>query len=219
MKGLWQLGEWSGYPGDTLAVHQITCPFCLEKGNFSCVFDAKKKNPTSEKILHFSTLQCGNCAGYVMVLWSASSDLQRHHDYRVLPSPQRLEKAPDAWPADVGRYWLQAHRSLSDENWDAAAVMARSAMQVALRSKGATGSNLKQEINSLGNTGLVPPVMLEWSHEVRELGNDSAHPTPGQSPTSPQDARDIVSFIDYFFEYLYTLPHQIAQYRKRKSAP
>src|SRR3990172_7568937 len=147
----WDLGEWSGHHGDKLAIYQITCPFCMEKGNFSVDFDVEKKKPNGHKVLHFSTLKCGNCAGYVMVLWSACSHGGREgmHDYRVLPWSQRIDNAPEIWPADVGRYWLQAHRCLKDENWDAAAVMARSSLQLAIRGQGAQGRNLKQEIDDL----------------------------------------------------------------------
>ena len=57
--------------------------------------------------------------------------------------------------------------------------------------------------------------MKDWSNYVRELGNDSAHPEPDQSPTNPKDALDITNFLDYLLEYLYSLPHQIEQYRNR----
>ena len=59
--------------------------------------------------------------------------------------------------------------------------------------------------------------MAEWSHEVRELANESAHPKPGQQPTDHKDARDVVYFLDYLLEYLYDLPHRIEQYRNRDS--
>lgn len=216
MKSWWDLGEWSGYRGSELSHYQITCPFCLEKGNFSQVFHAEKKKPNGSKAIHFSTLKCGSCAGYVMALWSASSSGSMH-DFRVLPWPQKIEKFPEEWPADVGRFWLQAHRSAKDENWDAAVVMARSSMQLALRDKGAAGANLKQEINDLSSKGLLPPTMIEWSHEVRELGNDSAHPKPGQAPTIDRDAKDILQFLDYLLEYLYSIPHRINQYRARRA--
>lgn len=58
--------------------------------------------------------------------------------------------------------------------------------------------------------------MKDWSDHVRELGNDSAHPNPGQAPTNPQNARDIVSFLDFLLDCLYALPHQIQQYRERR---
>lgn len=213
----WDLGEWSGQSGSELALYQITCPFCTERGNFAVEHHAEKKKPNGRKVLNFDTLKCGNCASYVMVLWSASSDHSGHHDYRVLPWPRKVESFPKHWPDQVGRFWLQAHRNLTDQNWDATVVMARSALQVALRDHNAEGANLKQEIDGLTSRGVLPPLMKDWAHNLRELGNESAHPQPGQAPATPQDARDIVHFLDFLLEYLYDLPHRIKSYRDRKN--
>lgn len=218
MDSWWQLGEGQGYRGEDLAVHQISCPFCMERGNFKSAFHAEKKKPNSGKKLNFDTLECGNCKGYVMVLWSASEHKysQTLHNFKVLPWPLNFNKSPDHWPQAIGRYWLQAKRSIRDESWDAAAVMARSALQLALRDYKATGNSLKQEIDDLAVKGVLPPIMREWSDHVRDLGNDSAHPNPAQEPTSPKDAQEIVRFLDFLLEYLYSLPHRIEEYRGRK---
>jgi len=216
----WDLGEGIGYSGTQLELFRIECPFCLEKGNFAVDHQASKRKPNTGKVLHFDTLKCVNCGGYVMVLWSAgefASPLSGLYSYRVLPWPLETTSFPDHWPQNIGRYWLQAHRSVQQENWDAAAVMARSAMQLALREHGATGRTLAQEVESLANTGVLPPLMKEWSHEVRELGNESAHPGVSQDPTEPADAKDIVEYLDFMLGYLYTLPHQIQQYRSRRT--
>lgn len=218
MKSWWSLGEGIGHPGVDLAIHEITCPFCLESGNFKIVFHAEKKKPNSDKKLNFDTLECGSCKGYVMVLWSASEYSfggRGIHDYQVIPWPIRFEKYPKHWPEEVGRYWLQAKRNLKDENWDAAALMARSALQIVLRDKNAEGDSLKKEVEDLSSKGILPPIMKEWSDNVRELGNVSAHPTPGQPPTDPQDAGDVVQFLDFLIEYLYSLPHRIERYQNR----
>jgi sarcosine oxidase delta subunit len=215
MQSWWELGEWSGYEGSKLALHRITCPFCDERGNFKVAHHAEKKKPNGRKTLNFDTLECANCRGYVMCLWSANHDI---HDFRVLPRPLKYDKHPEHWPSSVGRYWLQAKRSVTAENWDAAAVMTRSAMQVALRDKGAQGTNLKQEIDDLANKGVLPPIMKDWANTLRELGNDSAHPQPSQDPTGARDAQDIVRYLDFLLEYLYDLPKQIEEYRAR-SAP
>lgn len=217
MNSWWDMGEWSGSSGEQLALYQITCPFCMESGNFSTEHHAQKKKANGRKILNFDTLKCGNCAGYVMVLWSAS-ELGRLYAFRVLPWPLKIDSAPKHWPESVGRFWVQANRSLNDENWDAAAVMARSSLQAALRDKGAKGSSLKAEIDNLAETGLLPPIIKEWSHNVRELGNDSAHPKPDQAPAVPKDAKDIVQFLDFLLEYLYDLPKRINDYRGRNSS-
>lgn len=221
MTSWWDLGEGSGYHGSKLAVQQIVCPFCIVRGNFGIAFHAEKQNPATGKRLNFDTLKCGNCAGFVMVLWSSSRSaldarLDGMHDYKVLPWPTRIETFPKHWPEIVGRPWIEAHRSLNDENWSAAAIMARTALQAALRDRGAGGRNLKEEIEGFAAQGLLPPLMRDWSHEVREVGNDSTHPTPGKAGTSPKDARDIVVFLDYLLEYFYDLPERIREYRARK---
>ena len=221
MNSWWDLGEHSGYRGNELAIYQIECPFCHEKGKFETAFHAEKKKPNSDKALNFDTLKCANCAGFVMVLWSATEGSfgGTLHDYRVLPYPLRINAAPPHWPEAVQRYWVQAQRNLQDENWDAAALMARSALQVALRESKAQGKTLKDEIDDLATKGILPPLMQDWSDNVRELGNVSAHPQPGQPGTAGEDARDIVQFLNFLLKYLYTLPKRIEDYRSRRQKP
>jgi hypothetical protein len=60
--------------------------------------------------------------------------------------------------------------------------------------------------------------MKDWSHEVRELANESAHPDPGAKGTTPKDARDVVEFLSFLLRITYDLPHQIKQYRARKKS-
>ena len=142
----WSLGEDMGQMGTELSDWQITCAFCGESGNWKIDHHAEMKRGSDQKRLNFDTLKCGSCAGYVMVLWSAGHGL---HDFKVLPWPLKYNRHPEHWPSDIGRYWLQAKRNLTEENWDAAVVMAGSAMQLALRAKGAKGETLSQEVEDL----------------------------------------------------------------------
>jgi uncharacterized protein DUF4145 len=215
----WQLGEGSGFSGNTMEVWRLQCAFCLEKGNFALAFHAEKKKPNSGKKLNFDLYQCRNCMGYAHVLWSAqefASSMRGLYAYHVLPWPIAKADPSENWPDAVQRFWTQAHESLKGENWDAAAVMARSALQFAMRDKGATKGNLYTEIEDLANKGTLHPLMKDWSHEVRELGNDSAHPDPNAQPTEAEDARDIVQFLDFLLTYLYDLPKHISDYRQRR---
>lgn len=209
----WNLGQHSGQMGTDLNLHQITCAFCGEEGNWELVHHAEKKKPNESQKLNFDTYKCGNCAGFVMVLWSAGDRL---HAFKVLPWPLKFERHPEHWPEDIGRYWLQAKRNLVADNWDAAAVMAASAMQLALRSHGAQGKTFNEEVQDLAAKGLLPPIMVEWADEVRWLRNPAAHPQPGQNPTDSKDAQDVVRFLDFLLEYLLDQPHRINEYRGRK---
>ena len=221
MDSWWDLGEGAGYQGDKLELWRITCPFCSEKGHFSLAFHAEKKKPNSSKCLNFDLYKCQNCAGFVHVLWSAGeSSFGRRglYSFQVLPWPLLGKPEPsENWPEGVKRFWIQAHDSLSHENWDAANVMARSALQFVVKEKGASKGTLKHQITELGANGVLHPLMQEWAHEVRLLANESAHPeAPLPEPVMPQDAKALVDFLDFLLFYLYDLPKQIADHRKRR---
>jgi hypothetical protein len=220
MTSWWEFGEWTGYQGNDLRLFRVVCAFCNEQGNFERVHHEQKKHPASRKILNFDTFKCGNCGNFLMIFWSATAfgGSTGMHDFMTVPHAREFTNFPEHWPEDVGRYWLQAMRSLEGQNWDAASLMARSAIQLIARYQKAKGSNLKQEIDDLAGRGILPPIMKEWSHEVRELANESAHPDPGAKGTTSKDARDVVEFLRVLLRVTYDLPHQIAQYRDRKKS-
>jgi hypothetical protein len=93
--------------------------------------------------------------------------------------------------------------------------MARSAIQLVARSHGAKGKNIKEEIDDLAAKGLLLPIMQDWAHEVRELANEGTHPKPGTKGTNEKDANDVVEFLSFLMKVMYSLPKQIADYRKR----
>jgi hypothetical protein len=217
----WDLGEWSGYQGETLATYQIACAFCGEKGNFETIQHLERQKPGGiRKILNYDTLKCGHCGNYMFVFWSASSSGYGNnaaHAYKVLPWYQSTTDYPKHWPSDVGHYWVEARRSIEGKNWTAAALMARSAVQLVARSHGAKGNNLKEEIDDLATKGLILPIMKDWAHEIRQLANEGTHPQPGTTGTSQKDAKDVVEFLSLLMTVMYNLPKQIEEYRKRKS--
>jgi hypothetical protein len=151
MRNWWELGEHVGVDGHVLATHRITCPFCLQDGNFGTAHHMEKRGPTG-KVLNYDILQCGNCGNLTMAFWSVAHDrgpVGGIHDMRIVPWPLQTTRYPDCWPEDVGRNWLQARRNLEGRNWDAAALMARSAVQLIMRYLSAKKGNLKDEIDDL----------------------------------------------------------------------
>lgn len=218
MRSWWDLGEHIGQIGSSLALYQIECPFCEEEGNFKLEHHAEKKKPNGDKVLNFDTYKCGNCSGYVMVFWSVNEHggSQDLHSYRVLPYPLKISKPPEYMSEGVGRSWVQVQKSLASESWDAAAVMARTAMEKALKEQKAQGPKLINKIEDLAAKGILPPLMKDWAHEVRLLGNEGTHSDPLSTGVEREDANDIAEFLDYLLEYLYDLPKRISEYRSRK---
>ena len=144
----------------------------MESGNFETAFHAEKNKPNSRKKLNFDTLKCGNCSGYVMVLWSASEHGFDNglHDYKrpamaLEDQPASRSLAPERWPVLVAGQAQSCRRELGRAGNHGAISPAGH-----LRDQGASGDNLKKEIDGLTEKGVVPPVMSDWSHQVRQLG-------------------------------------------------
>jgi hypothetical protein len=215
MDSWWDLGESSGWQGNELALYRITCAFCQVSGKFALHYHTERANSAGKK-LNYDIFKCENCGNFQMVFWSGGSGL---HDSRMVPWPIKIDKYPDAWPERIGNLWLQARRSQQSESWDAAAVMARSALQAALRHAQAEGKTLFQEIDNLGGKGLLPPTMVQWAHAIRLFGNDSAHPAPEHAPATQADVSEAMRFIGFLFEYLFELPARIAKFRPKLPAP
>jgi hypothetical protein len=179
----------------------------------------KKKPGQDRKVLHYDTLKCGHCGNLMFAFWSTSMSghgTNSIHDYRTLPWAKNTTSFPKHWPDDVGKYWLEARRSIEGKNWIAAALMARSAIQLVARKAGGKGSNLKQEIDDLAAKSLILPIMQEWAHEVRVLANEGTHPQPQTVGTSEKDAKDVVEYLSFLMQVMYNLPLQIKEYRGRK---
>lgn len=209
----WTLGDHSGYEGSKLALYRIDCGFCGEEGNWELSHHQERANKDGKK-LNYDTYKCVACGNLTMVFWSTGGSL---HSYHQVPWPRRVTRFPEHWPAEVGRYWLQAQRSIDDGNWDAAALMARSSLQLLLRHEKAAGGTLVKEIDDLATKGLIPPVVKEWAHELRVLGNEAAHPQPGAKGVSEKDAKHAVKFLRVLLTLLQDLPDEIKQYRDKKA--
>jgi hypothetical protein len=220
MNSWWELGEGIGNQGDKPELWRIECAFCGEKGNFALAYHAEKKKPNSDKKLNFDLYQCKNCMGFVHVFWSAGEGFGRGlYSMKILPWPLDAKREPsENWPEGVKRFWIQAHDSIKRENWDAANLMARSAVQFVVREKNAKKGVLKDQIDDLVSKGVLHPLMKDWADEVRVVANESAHPeAPIPEDATPQDSRDIVNFLDLLLTYLYDLPKQIENFRLRKN--
>lgn len=110
----------------------------------------------------------------------------------------------------------EAKRALSVECWRAAAAMARRAVQAAVRQHGGVGKSLREEIESLRGTKLLPAT-ADQAHAARWVGNDAAHPPTvttnqrgelvlGDETVFKDDAREVVQLMDHILTSLYVFP-------------
>lgn len=211
-RGWWEFGSYSGESGAELVTRYIECAFCGEEGNWEPYTHSARSNGHGKK-LNYDIYKCVDCGNLTQVFWSGGNSL---HDYHQMPWPRRTRSFPKHWPEDVGRYWLQAQRNIDASNWDAAALMARSALQLLLRHEQASGRTLQKEIDDLASKGELPPIIVEWSHDIRLLGNEAAHPKPGSEGVTQEEARDVVKFLRVLLTLMHDLPKEIADFRAQR---
>lgn len=123
---------------------------------------------------------------------------------------------PEHWPDKIQDLWKQTHDNLQRKNLDASLTMARTALQLLLRTFDAQGNSLKKEIDDLFGKNLLPQIMKDWSDELRLLANSCIHPEIDSDSPDEQDVQDLVNFLDYLLVYLLNLPKKIEEFRSRK---
>jgi hypothetical protein len=138
---------------------------------------------------------------------------------RIYPEPKPVD-APQYTPENIAGAYKTAVKNLrsgtkEDSDYEAAALMARRSLELALGHVGGEGHNLKQKINNLAERQLITPSLAEWAHEIRDIGNEAAHDS---EPFTKVDAEQTVYFAEMLFTYFFTLPGMIEE-RKRKSKP
>jgi len=72
---------------------------------------------------------------------------------------------------------------------------------------------LGQKIVALEKAGKLTPEIIEWSKEVRDLGNDAAHE---EAPPTRSELTDLQGFTEMVLRYLFTLPNTVKKRRGEK---
>jgi hypothetical protein len=85
-----------------------------------------------------------------------------------------------------------------------AAALARRAVQSICQDKGATKKELRDQIDELFTNKIITQELKDWSHEVRYVGNDAAH--PNSNDVSKEDSEEIIDLLDSLCEVLYVTP-------------
>lgn len=117
---------------------------------------------------------------------------------------------PEHLPPDIGRIYLQAERNFPTEgNEEASGTMYRKALDVGLKLVAPeVAGNLAQRIDKLVEKHLLTESLGEWSHQIRLLGNDTAHEI--DQPTR-DELTALRNFSDLVLRYLFTLPNMVSQ--------
>ena len=93
--------------------------------------------------------------------------------------------------------------------------MSRKTLEAIVKENGVSSNNLKTGIEKLVNEKQMAEEVKEWSHEVRLVGNNGAH-FESLEQVSQEDAKALLSFIEYLFQSLYGLRSELQKRRAAK---
>jgi hypothetical protein len=202
-----------------MAIVVITCPHCsVERLAFPVQHTARVSSGKGALFLQCPHCQLPVCA-VIDVIGSSPRPLDELKNYgstlqdqgwgivSIWPEPPEPQIA-DHVPAEVARVMLQAERNFPTAgNEEAAGTMYRKALDVGLKivAPDAKGT-LAARIDALVQKNLLTPSLGAWSHQIRLLGNDTAHEIEAPMRDELTALRD---FTDLVLRYLFTLPKMV----------
>jgi len=160
----------------------------------------------------YSVLVCTHCSRFVY----STAHIAIPEDIKILYPTVRTEASND-YPEEVRDNLTESIRSFSGNNYKASVIMARSALQSAMREMSANGKNLYEEIEDLASKHLIPIALSSWAHEIRDGGNLVAHPEPGKK-VQREDAAELLALTESILEYMYLIPADVKRRRDRLSS-
>jgi hypothetical protein len=211
-----------------MAILSHKCPHCLTE-NIALRIAASLQHDVFAGIIH---LDCPKCALPSAALIESATN--------QTPFPNAVGSSGDVqslrfdiknfWPAAPGpivpenlppiveRAFLQAERNIATPgNEEAAGIMYRRALEVGLKviAPDLEGT-LYQRIKRLADDHRLTPALSDWAHEIRLLGNISAH---DESAPTGSELAALRSFADLVLRYLFTLPAMLEMRRAAAAKP
>ena len=213
------------YLEDLMAHFKHNCPRCIAKGaSFEIIEEHLAKEGRRNSFYVWEVFSvCGVCNKSVIARFdiinntkppSILSDSESCILRGVLPKPVGTS-APNFVPVNVGRFYAQGMSNL-DGNWDAAGSMFRKTLDVGLKVKfPEIKGKLAVRIDKAAEAGKLTAGLAEWSHKIRDSGNDAAH---DEDPYTQAEAKELQRFTELVLMYLFTLPGMLDDARTKVAA-
>ena len=209
-----------------LAATQITkadCPHCLTKSvqfvggsNREVMWENRRLDPIGR--FCDGLFQCGFCGRGVIFVFKEQRGPRsvKAVQTRVMYPAHVSQKVPQHTPDPAVSFFDQGVSSWENKNYDAAGVMLRKSLEAGLKVtlQNATGS-LYDCIVQAGASNKLTPDMVEWAQTMRVMGNSAAH---DMTPWTEGEAKELLEFVNLLFTYLFTLPRQTKEARKKAEA-
>ena len=149
---------------------------------------------------HWAVYSRSSCGGAV----TATAAGMGQEVTAVYPSSPVVDEAVPERPR---MYLAQAIDSLHAPV--GAIVLAASAVDSMLKTKGLKEGSLNQRIDRAASTNLITAEMTQWAHDVRLDANDQRHADEDAPLPTVADAQRVIAFTEALAEFLFVLPAMV----------
>lgn len=185
-------------------VSPILCPWCEVESRFEFKERVVAGTPTEPEDVNLYL--CGACGWPIL-----GDDTDDGQDRMILlwwrPVGYRTPSY-EGVPESIAKDAREAHRCIGADAPNAAATMARRAVQATAVALGASDRRkLVDQIAWLGSEGRITKSLQDVAEVVRLGGNDGAHPS---GSVTSEEAHELLSFMDNLLHYTYGIPAKLA---------
>ncbi len=178
------------------------CPHCsVDRPNLSVLWQTETTDFTGGIRRFWRSYRCHRCGGLITAAAVVGWDQTVTEMY---PGTTDV----DSMIPDRPRTYLQ--QALNSLHTPAGAVMlAASAVDAMLKSKGYKEGSLNARIDQAAKDHLVTSEMAQWAHEVRLDANDQRHADESAALPTAADAERCVEFALALGQFMFVLPARI----------
>ncbi|MFE4701405.1 DUF4145 domain-containing protein [Streptomyces sp. NPDC056738] len=155
---------------------------------------------------------CSKCGDALLAMEEDYGDGWDEDPVTVWPQTQQVMSP--LIPETLRRQHGETYRCFTAKAYTATVVMVRRTLEGLCREQGAQGRSLMQMLQHLNSSGKIEGRLLEWSQELRMLGNEGAHFT--NTSITPEDAADAIVFSEALIDYIYVYSTQFENFKKRR---
>lgn len=111
---------------------------------------------------------------------------------------------PDV-PEEIAKAATEAWRCHSAGSHRGAVMLARALVEATAKAKGIASGSLADKIDELAKNGLIRAAVADQAHEIRHLGNSTAHGDLGD-PVSKEDADEVLNLMGEVLNEVFQSP-------------
>jgi hypothetical protein len=186
----------------------ISCPFCHERGTFTPTLLLED---TDRKTISYSST-CPTCQKTVFFWVITLKDIEPLvYMFPECKGFREILFADSEIPGPLRRAYESTVNAFNSKNYTATAVCCRRTLEGIFKYRlpeGKKDLTLAKAIDQIKDSEDLAKPLNNLSHAIRQGGNLGAHFDMEKEP-GKELAEAMVDLLEYFIEYLYTLPSQI----------